>query len=376
MLNKIRRRLGLKFFISYFVVILVGIIVLISATEFTVPSAFDRHLAEMTEAMGPSAESLERDLFDNFRNAVNESLIISSAAAFIAAVLVSIFVTRQVVAPIRGIMEASQYIAEGHYDERVKLPDGVDHSDLDELGQLSVSFNQMTLQLEKGESLRKQLIGDIAHELRTPLSTIKGSLEGLIDGILPATNDTYHQVYQEADRLQRLVNDLQDLNRVESSAYQLDLAPVDIRRLIEKISKRLDLQFIEKQVRLSLSLSPTLPFVLGDEDRLTQVFVNLIGNSLQYTPAGGVVEITAQLDKNEISITISDNGIGIDSEHLPHIFTRFYRVDKSRSRAGGGSGIGLTIAKHLVESHGGVIKAASSGVGHGSTFSIRLPVMA
>jgi histidine kinase len=375
MLAKIRRRLGIKFFISYFVVILIGIIVLISATEFTVPSAFDRHMAEMTEAMGPSAERLERDLFNNFRNAVNESLIFSSAAAFLAAVVVSVFVTRQVVAPIRKVMEASRYIAEGHYDERVQLPEGVDTSDLDELGQLSVSFNQMTLKLENGESLRKQLIGDIAHELRTPLSTIKGSLEGLIDGILPATHDTYHQVYLEADRLERLVTDLQDLNRVESSAYRLNLAAVDILALIEQITKRLELQFIEKQVTLSLRLPPTLPLVLGDQDRLTQVFVNLIGNSLQYTPPGGEVEIVAQLDKNEIDIEISDTGIGISADHLPHIFTRFYRVDKSRSRAGGGSGIGLTIAKHLVESHGGVITAASSGVGQGSTFSIRLPAM-
>jgi len=375
MLAKIRKHLGVKFFISYFVVILIGIIVLISATEFTMLSAFDRHMTEMTEAMGPSAERLERDLFNNFRNAVNESLVFSSAAAFIAAVIVSVFVTRQVVAPIRKVMEASRYIAEGHYDERVKLPQGVDDSDLDELGQLSVSFNQMTLQLEKGESLQKQLIGDIAHELRTPLSTIKGSLEGLIDGILPASNDTYHQVYQEADRLERLVTDLQDLNRVESSAYRLNLAPVDIRSLIEQITKRLELQFIEKQVNLSLSLPPTLPFVLGDEDRLTQVFVNLIGNSLQFTPLGGEVVIAADLDKNKIDITISDNGIGISEEHLPHIFTRFYRVDKSRSRAGGGSGIGLTIAKHLVESHGGTIKVASPGLGQGSTFSIRLPAV-
>jgi two-component system sensor histidine kinase BaeS len=374
MFRKIRRHLGIKFFISYFVVILMGIIVLVSATQFTVPNAFNRHMAEMTAAMGPEASELEADLYRNFQNAVTESLVFSAAAAFIFAIVVSLFVTRQVVAPIRRIRKASQYIAEGHYSERVQIPGSTEKNEMDELAQLSMSFNQMTLRLEQAETLRKQLIGDLAHELRTPLSTIKGSLEGLIDGVLPANKDSFHQIYQEAERLQLLVNDLQDLNRVESGAYQLNLAPVDLKNLLELTGSRLERQFQDKGVALGFDFPEALPEVRGDRDRLGQVFMNIIGNSLQYTPAGGKVDILGQIRGGEVEIVIQDTGIGIAEEHLPHIFTRFYRVDKSRSRAGGGSGIGLTIAKSLVESHGGRIRADSPGLGMGSIFTVQLPI--
>jgi len=374
MIKRIRRHLGIKFFISYFIVILIGIVVLITAKEFTMPGAFDRHMTEMTEVMGPSASELENDLYINFNKAVNESLIFSAAAAFLSAVIVSVFVSRQVVAPIRRIMVASRRIANGHYSERVQIPGSLDKGELDELAQLSLSFNQMTLELEQSETLRKQLIGDIAHELRTPLATIKGSMEGLLDGVLPAGEDTYHQVYQEAERLQRLVDDLQDLNRVEAGAIQLTIEKNNLRELIELTHKRLFRQFDEKGVSLELNIPDDLPKVSVDGHRIGQVFINLVGNSLQYTPPGGVVTISAEEQNNHILVIISDTGIGISAENLSHIFTRFYRVDKSRSRAGGGSGIGLTIAKHLIESHGGKIWAESPGLGKGSTFKVLLPL--
>lgn len=374
MIKIIRRHLGYKFFISYFVVILIGIIVLLTAIEFTMPGAFDRHMAEMIEVMGPLTSELENDLYNNFNKAVNESLIFSAAAAFISAVIVSLFVSKQVVAPIRRIMVASQHIADGHYSERVQIPGSLDIEEMDELAQLSLSFNQMTLELEKAETLRKQLIGDIAHELRTPLATIKGSMEGLMDGVLPAGQDTYHQVYQEAERLQRLVEDLQDLNRVESGAIQLNLEKYPVKELVEITQRRLLRQFDDKGVLLELDIPDDLPKVSVDVDRIGQVFINLIGNSLQYTPTGGVVTVMAKEKKDQILVTISDSGIGISPENLSNIFTRFYRVDKSRSRAGGGSGIGLTIAKHLVESHGGKIWAESPGLGKGSTIRVLLPI--
>lgn len=374
MLSRIRRHLGIKFFISYFVVICMGIFVLVTAAQFTVPNAFDRHMAEMTAVMGAEASELEDDLYTNFQNAFRESLLFSSLAAFLSAIVVSVFVTRQVVAPIRRIRKASQYIAEGHYDERVHLPENLPRREMDELDQLAESFNQMTNRLEGAESLRKQLIGDIAHELRTPLTTIKGYLEGLIDGVLPANEDSFHQIYQEAERLQLLVDDLQDLNRVESGAYQLNPQPVDLTAVIGITKNRLARQFAEKGVELTNRISSELPLVLGDKDRLNQVFTNLIGNALQYTPTGGKVELQAQKIGRMIEIRISDTGIGITADDLTHVFTRFYRVDKSRSRAGGGSGIGLTIAKHLVESHGGKIWAESPGLGQGSTFIVNLPL--
>jgi histidine kinase len=267
------------------------------------------------------------------------------------------------------MMEASRRIAAGRYQERV------DVASEDELGQLAHSFNQMAATLEQVETMRRDLIANVAHGLRTPLASIKGYMEGMIDGVLPAEPNTYQQVYQEADRLQRLVNDLQELSRVEAGAFELARRSLKVDDLIQQIAARLRPQFEEKGVNLALNVPADLPPVQADEDRLNQILLNLAGNALQYTPSGGIVTITAQIQNpDELLVSIHDTGLGIPAEHLPHLFNRFYRVDKSRSRAGGGSGIGLTIARHLVEAHGGHIWAASEGAHRGSTFSFSLPL--
>jgi histidine kinase len=262
---------------------------------------------------------------------------------------------------------ASQRIADGRYEERVQV------SGRDELSELAARFNQMAEQLEQVESMRRRLIGDVSHELRTPLTAIKGSMEGLIDGVLPATAETYEQIHAEADRLNRLVDDLQELSRVEARAYELDIRPLDVSSLMSTVIKRLGGQAASRHVTLELDLASGLPAVLADEDRAVQVLTNLTGNALQYTPEGGKVTVEAKAVHDEVQISIQDTGIGIPPEHLARIFDRFYRVDKSRSRqAGGGSGIGLTIARALVEAQAGRIWAESSGSGHGSTFHFTL----
>lgn len=356
---------------SYLIVILVSVVTLIVAVEAVIPTAFNRHLLGMQEMMGSfhGLEEMSSDLFTNFRDAVTEALLFSTSAALISALIVSLFVSRRVVTPIRQMMEASQRIAAGHYQERVEA------GGMDELGQLARSFNQMATTLEQTEAMRRDLIANVTHELRTPLTSIKGYMEGMIDGVLPAGPDTYQQIYQEADRLQRLVNDLQELSRVEAGAFKLECRPLVISELIQRSTAHLRPQFEEKSVTLTLNLPPNLPPVLADKDRLSQVLLNLVGNALQYTPAGETVSISAGVENQALLVAISDTGIGIPAEHLPHLFNRFYRVDKSRSRAGGGSGIGLTIAKHLIEAHGGHIWVSSAGAGQGSTFSFSLPLV-
>jgi signal transduction histidine kinase len=374
--SHLRRHLAWKLFLSYLVIILVGVVVLASAAELAVPSSFERHLAVMGRMMMDSPSMMEMDLFTNFRNAVNEALVLAALAALLVAAVVSLFVSRQIVTPVREMMAASQRIAEGHYHERVYVPGQPGGDELDELGRLAVSFNRMATQLEQVEATRRDLIGNVAHELRTPLATIKGSMEGLIDGVLPAKARTFQQIYREADRLQRLVSDLQELSRVEAGAFQLNLQPVSVSNLAAATVARLGRQFEEKGVTLKteIPVAQNLPPVWADEDRIGQVLLNLVGNALQYTPAGGQVRITARRQGAEVQIAVSDSGLGIAAEHLPLLFTRFYRVDKSRSRVGGGSGIGLTIAKHLVKAHGGRIRAESPGPGQGSTFTFSLPV--
>jgi two-component system sensor histidine kinase BaeS len=316
-------------------------------------------------------------------------LVLAAAAASLAAVAASVFVSRRVVLPVQEMMSASHRIAEGHFDERVGVPGSAERDELDELSWLALSFNQMAQKLEQAETRRLELIGNVAHELRTPLSSIKGYMEGLIDGVLPAEAATFQQVHREADRLQKLIYDLQELSRVEAGAFELDLKPTPVSHLIQGVVTRLGRQFEEKGVAPETTLPPDLPLVCVDEDRIGQVLLNLAGNALQYTPAGGRVSLEARREREPtlsgsgslsvksaggmIRLSVKDTGIGISPEHLPHIFERFYRVDKSRSRAGGGSGVGLTIAKHLVEAHGGQLQASSDGTGQGSIFSFTLP---
>ncbi|MGE5222147.1 MAG: sensor histidine kinase [Omnitrophica WOR_2 bacterium] len=374
----IRRNLSWKLFFSYLVVILVGGIVLVSAAGLVVPSVFQRHLAAMTEAFsGNTSQNVARmqaDLYINFRDGIIEALGVAALAATVTSLVLSWFVSRQVVVPIHAMMRASQRIAEGEYQERVQVLGDLKRGDFDELAQLALSFNRMAERLAQVETVRSQLIADVAHELRTPLTVIKGSMEGLMDGVLPGNDETYLQVYHEADRLQVLVADLQELSRVEAGAYPLVLKPSSARDLVDMVVDRLGRQFEEKSVLLENDVSPALPPVQADASRILQVLTNLVGNALAYTPTGGKVRISAVQRLPYVEISVQDTGIGISVEHLPHIFTRFYRVDPSRSRVSGGSGIGLTVAKHLAEAHGGKIWVDSPGPGQGSTFTFSLPI--
>lgn len=366
-LSTLREQLGLKLFLSYLVIILVGVVVLAGTAEFHASTALAHHIARMEALIGANPD-LVADLYENFHAAVNEILVIAALAASLAALITSSFVARRIVGPIQAMMKASQRIAAGDYHERVQVPSE------DELGALARAFNQMAETLEQTEERRLALIGDVAHELRTPLSNIKGVMEGLVDGVLPAEPAAFLGVQREVARLQRLVHDLEELSRAEARQIPLDPRPVAPASLIRAAADRLRLQFEDKEVSLHLDLPTDLPQVCADPGRITQVLLNLLGNALQYTPSGGRVTVRASHAGREVVIAVQDTGIGIPPEHLPHIFERFYRVDKSRSRAGGGSGIGLTIAKHLVEAHGGRIWASSPGPGQGSTFTFTLPL--
>jgi len=374
-MNYIRERLGVKLFLSNLMVILIGVIVLAFTIQITIPTAYNSHIGMMA-ANGPGmgfgqgqGQGFGRILFENFRASMFESLGYAVSASVLAALLLSLFLSRRIVAPVRTLTDASQRITGGHYSERVQV------NGTDEIAQLATRFNQMAAQLEQVEVMRRQLIGDVTHELRTPLTSIKGYMEGLVDGVLQATPETFDQIHREADRLSRLVDDLQELSSVEAKAYSLDIRPAALSNLVQTTVIRLSPQATAKSITLQSRLPADLPPIQADEDRVTQVLVNLVANAIQYTPEHGKVTISAARLADEVHISVADSGIGIPPEHLANLFTRFYRVDKSRARnAGGGSGIGLTIAKHLVEAHGGRIWAESKGDGQGSTFTFSLKV--
>ena len=365
-INTMRRRLVWKLFLSYLIIISVGVLVLAATSALSAPTVLENHMAQMSMMSGGAA--MQADLRNNFVAGINEVMAVAAAAAFVVAVLLSVFTAQRIVGPLRAVTTASRRIAGGDYRQRVPVPGD------DELGELARSFNQMAGTIEQTEARRVALIGDVAHELRTPLAGIRSTMEGLVDGVLPAEAGTFVGVQREVTRLQRLVQDLEELSRAEAGQIRLDLQPTDLAALLRTVVDRLRPQFDDKGVRLDAALPASLAPVRGDAARLTQVFVNLLGNALQYTPAGGTVRVEAAVAGRGVRAAISDTGIGIAAENLPHLFERFYRVDRSRARASGGSGIGLTISRYLVEAHGGRIEAASPGVGRGSTFSVSLPL--
>jgi len=362
-MKHLRERLSWKLFLSYLIIVGVGLVVLDLSAELQVPRVLERDIAHQffLQTNPDLAQSLE----ENLQSAFNEVLLIGTATAVIAAVGISIFTARRITTPIQAMMRVSQHIAAGNYSERVTA------TTQDELGAFAQSLNQMAETLEHTEQRRIELIGNVAHELRTPLAGIKSTLEGLIDGVLPANPATWSDMQSEVTRLQRLVYDLEELSRVEAGQITLERRTVVLADLIRMATERLRSQFEDKGVALEIAV-PSAVTVQVDTARITQVLLNLLGNALQYTPSGGAVTMKAWAVAHQVSIAIHDTGIGIAPEQLPHLFERFYRADKSRARVGGGSGIGLTIAKHLITAHGGNIWAASPGIGQGSTFTFTL----
>jgi signal transduction histidine kinase len=225
--------------------------------------------------------------------------------------------------------------------------------------------------LERG---RLQLIGDVAHELRTPIATLEGYLEGLLDGVVEPSDRTWAKLHAEAGHLRRLVEDLQELSRAE--AHQLAVAPrpVEPEAIVRSAVERLEPDFAAKALELKVDVAPALSPIQADPDRVVQVLTNLLTNALRYTPSPGRVELTVVRTGPAVLFRVADTGIGIEPEHLSRVFERFYRVDKSRSRTLGGAGVGLTIAKALVEAMGGRIWAESGGANRGATFNFELPL--
>ncbi len=266
------------------------------------------------------------------------------------------------------MLTASRRIAAGHYAERVPA------QGTDELAALAAQFNTMAGELEATERRRVALIGDVAHELRTPLATIEGYIEGVLDGVVLPSDATWALMHDEVGRLTRLVRDLQELSRAEAKQLALYPSRSACADLIAQAVDRLAAHYAEKGVALAVIAPADLPTIEVDPDRVLQVLVNLLGNALRATPTGGRVTVTAQHSGTTVTVTVTDTGIGIDAAQLPHLFERFYRVDPARSRGLGGHGIGLTISKTLVEAHGGQIWVTSVGLGTGATFGFTLPL--
>jgi len=370
--QRIRGGLRGKIFLAHLLVIAVGVVTLFVATLGIAPTLFNRLMSTMMGSNGSSMGGMMPGMAETtaqaFRAAMLQALLLSAGAATLAAVAVSLFVSARIVTPLQRLLAASRRIAAGHYAERVSA------GEADELGALAAQFNTMAAELEAAERRRVALIGDVAHELRTPLATIEGYTEGLLDGVVEPGAETWAMLHDEVGRLRRLIQDLQELSRAEARQLPLHMRPCPVAELVEQAMARIAQQFAEKGIMLTSDVPAHLSAVQADADRIMQVLINLLGNALRYTPEGGTVCVSAERQNGAVAFHIADTGMGIAPEHLPHLFERFYRVDKARSRALGGSGIGLTISRALIEAHDGHIWVSSPGLDQGATFSFTLPI--
>lgn len=368
-----RDGLRTRLFLAHVLVIIAGTTTLLLVTLLTAHTLHDQLMIallgpDMALSSDPAMATMEQATNAVFQTAMLQALLISSGAASLVAVAVSLLVSSRIVTPIQRLLAASQRIAAGHYNERVPAAGS------DELAALAAQFNTMADALEDAERRRVALIGDVAHELRTPLATIAGYAEGALDGVVAPDEATWALILDEVGRLRRLVADLQELSRAEAKQLALHVSAQSPQALVQRATARLATQFAEKGVDIALEIPTALPHVLADPDRITQVLINLLGNTLQHTTTGDRVTVQVIQDAGGLVFAVRDTGAGIAAEHLPHLFERFYRVDKARARATGGTGIGLTICKALVEAHGGQIWAESPGPNQGATFAFRIPL--
>lgn len=368
------RHLRWKLFISHLAIVVIADVVLLSAANViadiglvnTPPLTLGSAAAE-TGQIDPATPA-PATAQQQFQAVVQQALLVSGFAALAAAVFVSLFVSRRIVEPLLTLSSVSRRLAEGFYRERTQIA-----SD-DEIAQLSQSVNQLADALDQTEQRRLALLADVTHELRTPLATIGGYMEGLLDGVIRPTPQTYSLILHETNRLQRLIEDLELLSRVEAGQLPVVARSTDISRVLEDAAVQFEPLFTANQVRLTVDAPDSLPSVWADPDRIAQVLINILSNAYRYTPSGGGVTIQARQAEEQIKVAVIDSGVGIAAEHLPHLFERFYRVDKSRARQSGGSGIGLAIARHLVYAQGGTIWAESAGPGQGAAFCFTLPL--
>ncbi|WP_072687566.1 sensor histidine kinase [Rhodococcus marinonascens] len=358
--------LGLRLLLAQSMVLVAG-----GATSWVVaglvgPPLFREHL-NRAEVPASSDEQFHAELA--YHSATAISLAVAIGAAVLAALVVTWYFSRRLQRSVTEVSSAATAVADGCYGIRVSPPHlGEDFNALAE------AFNRMAVRLESVESTRRQLLGDLAHEIRTPVSVLEAYMEALEDGIETLDADTIAMLRTQTHRLARFSEDVGSLSRAEETGASIEPAWVAPGVLISTALTAAADRYAAKEVALAAHVPADLPRLWADPERLGQVLGNLLDNALRHTPLGGRVDVTAEQRLGVLAISVTDLGDGISAGHLPYLFERFYRVDAARDREHGGAGIGLSIAKALVEAQGGHITASSDGPGTGSTFTITFPL--
>jgi signal transduction histidine kinase len=292
----------------------------------------------------------------------------AAAVGVVLSVVMALLIAQWVATPLQKASAAAVAIAQGNYDQAVPV------SGPTEVKSLARSFNEMTARVNVSQQTRRDFVANVSHELKTPLTSIQGFSQAILDGAAAdpeAVRRAATIINDEADRMRRSVEGLLDLARLDAGQAALHRVPTDLAAVLASMIEKLSLRAADKKITLRSQIDP-LPSMVADADRLAQVFANLLDNALKYTPNGGTVTLTAQLGSGGVVVTVTDTGSGIPAEDLPHIFERFYRVEKSKA-AGRGYGLGLAITKEIVQAHGGAISVESVS-GLGTKFTVRLPL--
>jgi signal transduction histidine kinase len=303
-----------------------------------------------------------------FLRRLRETVVPVGVAASAVAILLGLLLTWQLTDPLRKLKTAAQGIAGGDLSQRVDI------KSKDEIGALGRTFNEMAENLSRAERLRRNMVADIAHELRTPLSVMRGNLEAILDGVFEPSRENVAAIHREAILLSRLVDDLQELALAEAGQLRIEMEPSSMASLIERVAASATARAAKEGVSIVTDTAGDLPLVNMDHQRIGQVLSNLVDNALRYSPDGGTITIKAERAADAVRVDVVDQGPGLDSTELSLVFERFYRGDKARSRTTGGVGLGLAVVKQLVEAHNGRVWAESAE-GQGATFSFNLPAM-
>lgn len=338
----------------------VGSLYLVSASS---PGTGQGHGAggHMQQAM-PVISVIDED----FLNRINKSIWQMGLIAALVAFGVGVLLTRQITRPIKALNSGAIRLADGQLDYRVKVKTN------DEIGQLANSFNSLAASLEKGEKARRQMTADIAHELKTPLTVIEGTVDGILDGVFEASPEHLNSIKDQTAMLTRLIKDLRDLSLAESGQLKLNLEPLDFAALLRSMVSQYQIKAVEKKIKLVMDEQGLIPEIKADRLRVEQVVANLLTNAIRHTPEAGQILVSVRCEGKDILTSIADTGEGVNAGDLPHIFERFYRAGDSRARCEGGTGLGLSIVKQMVEAHGGMVWAESHA-GKGTVFSFTLP---
>lgn len=362
------RDLSARLLGAILVVVLVGV-----ATAWVVvagigPAIFHVHMMGMGGSGADSTVHAE----EAFRTASMLSLAVALFAALAASVGVSLFLSRRITRSLAPVTEAAGRVADGDYTARIPAV-GLGS----EFDDLTSAFNAMATDLGRIEATRTRMLGDLAHEMRTPITTIGAYLEAIADGVQEADLATLTMLGDQVTRLARLSEDVAIVTTAEEGRLTMHRRRLPVAQVVADAVAQATAQYAAQSVTLTVTMSGDArdAAVSGDSDRIGQVLTNLLDNAVRHTPSGREVVISAAVVGGKAAIAVSDEGDGIPADHISHVFERFYRVDASRDRAHGGSGVGLAIAKSITEAHGGTIRAESAGVGRGATFTVEFPLL-